>query len=597
MKTLITLLLLLPSVAFANGVSGGSRGGYHEYLNFLLIMIDDVGRFDLNISGSDNAVEDFSIPVMDILKTQGMTMRNFHASHVCASTRNSVMTGWNSLRTLEWRGPSVTGMNREQPKYPMMINDTRPQYEVGYFGKSGVAESRTPTWNNQRDDGLPPYDMTSGYPWGPNREIRYGFDFFDGFKGTEVSTNNTQWRRAEMVQPEDPGYDPNDSRTWWNYPCASSIDRVNTSFTPSYPYYEGTAECDTFSTEVITDTTKAWIKDQVDSGSPYVAWVSYTTAHTPHSDPALDGSRWCLTAGCPELQQTGSLDSRMMYHLDKEIGYLLMDVDLSNTIVMIVGDNGSSTTSEGAAGREGKGTLTEYGINVGAIILGAGIPANTSTLYFHSVADIIPTLAEMTGFELPTTMPNVLDDGRLNGQTGPAVFSGTSFLSTLRNNQLANNTTAENYTGNQFMFSARDNVYRVDTTLAVGDDGTQDPEFRTAVTYFNCECASEADRIKYCSFTAGPTGMTEQMYTMTRDYADTGETIADQQATRGGARFVQDNAADATALEQITLDVIRAKLADELEFMYQGRTPTALPFSGNPWERCIEEPYIGAQVP
>ena len=57
--------------------------------NIILIMTDDQGYGDISAHGSP----DVSTPNMDKLRSQGISLEDFHASATCAPTRSAIMTG------------------------------------------------------------------------------------------------------------------------------------------------------------------------------------------------------------------------------------------------------------------------------------------------------------------------------------------------------------------------------------------------------------------------------------------------------------------------------------------------------------------------
>ena len=78
----------------ASVLAGSERlwavGSAKEKLNFVFILIDDMGWMDLACQGS----QFYQTPNIDRLAAQGMRFTNAYAScPVCAPTRASVMTG------------------------------------------------------------------------------------------------------------------------------------------------------------------------------------------------------------------------------------------------------------------------------------------------------------------------------------------------------------------------------------------------------------------------------------------------------------------------------------------------------------------------
>lgn len=535
---LVRLLLLAISIfvglpAFAGSTSGAKQVPL-EFTNLLIILLDDVGRDDLNIGSGQSS--EFTTPQMDALRGEGLTLSNFYVNPLCASTRASLLAGWATTRTLELSGPGSTGINREGDYWPEAVNDGRAYVNVGLFGKSGIGESQTTTWNAQTDVTTPrAMTLSDGYPWGAVRESRFGFDHFEGFGGTEVPSNTSYDYRT--IDKSRSGYDASDTRTWWEYSCATTDDRTNTAYA-SYPYTTG-ENCTDLVTERITDDARSWIVQNNRQGIPWVAWVNYNSVHTPYSDPATDGSRWT------DLQQTGDDEFKMMYHVDKEIGYLVEVVNSEDTLVVILGDNGSYIT-DGEPEIEGadKGKATEYGVNVGAIVWGGPVkdtPRVSSAL--HSVSDFYPTILELTGTALMNAnVATVSDDGRYNGQT--MTLNGKSLMADIRD---------EGNPGNQFVFGSHVDGLR----WVRGDNGYK---------YKNCSCSSTtAAKLRYC----GLGTWDEQLVQMTG-------------ATEGGDLCNSGDCSNLTGADLTAYNELKAALTTENEYVNG---------SGTPLSTCTPDPY------
>lgn len=92
----------------------------------------------------------------------------------------------------------------------------------------------------------------------------------------------------------------------------------------------------------------------------------------------------------------------MVIAADTIVGQILEDVDLSTTLVVVVGDNGTPPNATPERGKS-KTTTFERGIRVPLIMAGAGVccPGRSSQELVHLV-DIYATLAERCGGALPT---------------------------------------------------------------------------------------------------------------------------------------------------------------------------------------------------
>ena len=298
--------------------------------------------------------------------------------------------------------------------------------------------------------------------------------------------SNTSWDYRTLDKTRT-GYLESDTRTWWDYPCATTNDRVNTLYATAYPYTTG-ENCTNLVSEKITDDARAWIQAQDSVGTPWVAWVNYSSVHEPHTDPADENSRWCTDASCSALQQTGADEDKMMYHVDKEIGYLLDIVNKDDTLVVLLGDNGS------VVGSDDKGDRTELGVNVGAIVWGGAVK-NTPRVSqaLHSVSDFYPTILEMTGVnQMNSTVATISDDTRLNGQA--FTLNGKSLMADVRD---------DSDPGNEFVFGS------FQTSAANKETGLRWVRGQ-GYKYKNCQCVDSADQATACGFSSD-----EQLVQMT----------------------------------------------------------------------------------
>lgn len=129
----------------------------------------------------------------------------------------------------------------------------------------------------------------------------------------------------------------------------------------------------------------------------------------------------------------------MIQSLDTEMGRLLTNINLSETMVVFLGDNGTpgETIQSPFTSQQCKGTLTEGGIRLPMFISGGGVVGTNrwTDAVVHAV-DVPTTLLEVAGVNLATTLPTNL------------VFDGRSFAAVLRNepwNPVENVILSENF--------------------------------------------------------------------------------------------------------------------------------------------------------
>jgi arylsulfatase A-like enzyme len=159
-----------------------------------------------------------------------------------------------------------------------------------------------------------------------------------------------------------------------------------------------------YATTDVVDDALAWI--QARSTQPWFAWVAFNAPHTPlHVPPAslAPGYATNTAVGANRRQYEAMVEA-----MDTEIGRLLSAVNLTNTHVIFIGDNGTpgnQVQPPFVSGR-GKDTLYEGGVRVPFIIAGPAVtmPGRTNDTPVHTV-DLFATLLDMAGINSPATVP------------------------------------------------------------------------------------------------------------------------------------------------------------------------------------------------
>jgi arylsulfatase A-like enzyme len=172
-----------------------------------------------------------------------------------------------------------------------------------------------------------------------------------------------------------------------------------------------------------------WIKQQP-PGTPWMATLSYSAAHLPVQQPpkallppdSIDGSQF----DCTDLVQSRILYTQMIEAMDQEIGRTLIELGLAtrtpdgrldyrpeatNTMVIVVGDNGSylQTVRLPFDPTRGKGTVYQTGVWVPLIVAGPLVnPANVGSEVRHLVnaaVDVYQLFGEVAGIDVRQVVP------------------------------------------------------------------------------------------------------------------------------------------------------------------------------------------------
>jgi arylsulfatase A-like enzyme len=157
-----------------------------------------------------------------------------------------------------------------------------------------------------------------------------------------------------------------------------------------------------YTPEQKVDDAISWIDEQQDSANPWLFWLAFNLPHSPQHLPDVDGLD---TEGVDPYDHRATLDV-MTSRMDQEIGRLLEaigDEALENTIVVFVGDNGTTGSANDAPfhPERAKFTLYEGGIRVPLIITGPGIPAGEQSSVMVNTTDLFATIVELSGGGLP----------------------------------------------------------------------------------------------------------------------------------------------------------------------------------------------------
>ncbi len=329
--------------------------------NILLIIADDMG-LDATPGYSEGFLK-ANMPVLSHLQANGVTFEQFWTYPVCSPTRATLLTGRYGHRT------GVLGVT------PARENQI-PLDEVSLHRllteQTGYASALIGKWHlSGVDNG------------GDNNPNMMGISHFSG-------------------------YTAGGSAPYWDIPLnTNGVTETRSEYT----------------TTLFTDQAIDWIEGQT---APWFAWVAYTAPHTPfhlptkglHYTPSLSGTTEDIEAN-PDAYYRAALEA-----LDTEVGRLLNNVDMSRTIVIFLGDNGTpAQVAQNPFGRgTAKGTVYQGGAGTPLVIAGPGVlRAGEREDALVNVADLFATVAEISGaggavindgFSLKNLLANGTDTGR-----------------------------------------------------------------------------------------------------------------------------------------------------------------------------------------
>ena len=330
--------------------------------NFVIIFTDDQGYGDLACYGSKTNRS----PRLDRLAKEGTRFTSFYAQPVCGPSRSALLTGRYPIRSKGWGMPGSEITFAEKLK--------TVGYTTGCIGKWDVS-SRKAIIDRM-----------------PNAQ---GFDYYWGTLGA------------------------NDNGTvrFHHNNKALHTSRDMAGLTRLY-------------TDKGIEFLKANKARSTSSGQakPFLLYLAHTMMHS-----VIDATEKF------KGKSKGGLYGDVVEEFDYETGRLLDAIDelglRKNTIVLYTSDNGAWNNMQGplrrkhkgavawgSSGplREGKGSSWEGGVRVPCIVRWPGrVPAGRTSAAIFSTLDMMPTLAKLAGYDVPT-------DRIIDGVDQTALLTGKS---------------------------------------------------------------------------------------------------------------------------------------------------------------------------
>jgi len=325
--------------------------------NVVIIFIDDQGYGDLSCYGSERA----DTPRIDSLAADGMKFTSFYSAHsVCSASRAALLTGCYPPRISM---PGVIGPNSRVGLHPDEVTI------ADLLKTKGYATTCIGKWHvGDRPEMLP---------------TAQGFDSYFGLPYSNDMGRQKGW-----------GSGPNDLDKIWTQ---KKWDIFRNNLLRNADSVESPVEQTTL-TERYTEEAVTFIRENQDR--PFLLYLPHTMVHVPLF---VSDDRW--------VEDPREAYRLAVEHVDWSVGEVLDTLDELNladeTLVIYTSDNGpwlSKRHHGGSAGplRNGKGTTFEGGMRVPGLFRWPGvIPAGTVTDRVAGTVDLLPTLAEIAGADLP----------------------------------------------------------------------------------------------------------------------------------------------------------------------------------------------------
>ena len=325
-----------------------------EVPNIIFVITDDQGYADISAHGSPDVVT----PAMDKLRSQAVSLTDFHVSPTCAPTRSAIMTGRHPFKngithTLFERDRMAPGLTT----LPEVLK--RSGYSCGAFGK----------WHLGDEDEYQPGSR--------------GFDevFVHGAGGIGQA-----------------------------YPGSLADAPGNKYFDPVINHNGTFVKTKGFCTDVFFAQAQSWIKNMLEEKKPFFAYIATNAPHGPFIAPDKYRKKF-IDNGYPEHCQ-GFYG--MIENIDDNLGQLMERIDrwgiADNTVLIFMSDNGKTynggnNTVHGEtynAGMRGfKGSPYQGGTRAPFFIRWPGkFDAGREVDVLHNHYDILPTIADIVNIDI-----------------------------------------------------------------------------------------------------------------------------------------------------------------------------------------------------
>lgn len=475
--TATTTCAALAAACMLAACSGSSGGGPaaeapdpRQPPNILFVVMDDVGIDQMRSFGYGGA-DAPPVPNMEAVASAGVKFRNTWSMPECSPGRAAFFTGRYPLRTNMYQalGPNDLANSQLSPHdvtVPKLLKAAG--YESAMFGKFHLAGpehneagNSTPLqlgWDHFYGwvGGLPgSVDTTAGGAYGAGawscgfypHHFAGACHFADGACEnmpqpalTEDATGLQCLARGGVFVDRHQCGTPLPASTRLDFGRENAyyvsplvvIDNGRTEVVPlTDPRARG------YRTTIETDAAIRWIKGRP-VGKPWMATVSYSAAHTPwqhapkhlspQSSPRLSGN----VLDCTGPVAGRIIQNQMTEAMDTEFGRLLVETGLAtraadgslrydpqaaNTVIVIVGDNGSLgyAVKPPFSLSLAKGTSYQTGVWVPLIVAGPQVAApGRAVEHMVNTVDLFQLFGELAGIaDMHARVPRTVDSASL----------------------------------------------------------------------------------------------------------------------------------------------------------------------------------------
>lgn len=467
-----TVLAFAALLTGPHGDAVASDDGNHDRTppNILFVIMDDVGIDQMQSFGYGGATPP-ATPTIDEIGNAGVLFRNAWAMPACSTTRALLFTGRYPVRT---QVNNPLGQNDLANSMVSPYDMTTPKvlaergYESALFGKFHIALQA----NNEAELLLPyslgwdyfagwmdetgdpsSIDTTAG---GVAPEGTYACGFVPGADRKNGADSGACYMPDDSCSmmsssgPVPPGrtcrdqggiFDPDKRCRRRSTPGNINFETYSGHYVSPlvYNYPDGTKhvadvakdpKARRYRGQVVVEEAIQWINERP-KHKPWMATVSFATAHTPVMQPPVEEMRSSngeeSNLSCDSPQGKRALTNLMIEAMDLEVERLLVETGLAtinengdfeydpteaNTVVIILGDNGTfgNTVKFPFDPTRAKGTAYQTGAWVPLIIAGPMVDTpHRAVPHMVNAADLFQLFGEIAGIDVHEVVPRPLD--------------------------------------------------------------------------------------------------------------------------------------------------------------------------------------------
>ena len=432
-----------------------------------------------------------SMPSIDAIAGQGLRFRNTWSMPECSPGRAALLTGRYPLRNnlMAALGPNDLANSQVDPyevTIPKLLKHAG--YVSGMFGKFHIAGPENNEAGNGTPaqlgwdrfwgwtSGLPAsIDTTAGGVAAPGT-------YSCGFVPDSSSTNGAdigacylppvsrgQASSCAVISGNSPAGDspglqclsrggilvPDATVCESTPPQTLKFDRPNAHYASALVVNRGdtvdevdlgTARGRGYRSTIEVNAAIKWIRARSATPQPWMATVSFSAAHTPLQPPpgALlpSGVARNITADCTNILNQRRITDAMIEAMDSELGRLLVETGIAqrqddgslsydpaatNTMIVIVGDNGSFGTTVKLPFDPTRAKATAYQTGVWVPLIVSGPMVNSpdrNVEHMVNITDVYRLMGQVANLDVPALTPRGIDGvGMLRYLRDPAATS------------------------------------------------------------------------------------------------------------------------------------------------------------------------------